>query len=95
MARANQSDVAHLQLADDNGEVSEAAAEAIKLVGYILMDAAGPDLRQHLLKPGPTDDAPEAASRSIIGGCQPRTLQYSSTWCSCESVSCSAVETLR
>lgn len=44
----------NLQLADDNGEVSEAAAEAIKLVGYNLMDAAGPDLRQHLLKPGPT-----------------------------------------
>jgi hypothetical protein len=51
LARANQGDVPHLQFPDDDRQVRQTPPKSVEFVRHDLMDAAGPDLRQHVFKP--------------------------------------------
>ncbi len=50
LARADQGNVSHLKLADNDGEMRQAATQTIKLVGHDLMHASGPHVSQHGLE---------------------------------------------
>ena len=67
LAGADQGHVAHWQLANDNGEVSEAAAQAVELVSHDLMDPTGPDLSEHIFKPRASRSRPRRGIPEYLG----------------------------